>query len=283
MFDTYGQERCIGGAPLNFSAHLVHSGVDAYLLSAVGDDALGDEAREKAIAYGVHTDFLGVDADHATGECRVTLDERGVPCYHLLTEVAYDHITLPPTLSEHHFEVFYFGTLALRSPTNRETVRAVLRQKNYDDVLVDMNVRKPFSDAESMRMALENATILKVSDEELPTVMDEVFGLRELSVDQAVAAIHRAYPRIGIVLVTCGADGSVAYVPQENRRYPCAAVPTDVVSTVGAGDSFSAAFLARYLRQKSLPECLTYASKISAFVVSQKDAIPPVDAAWPTE
>ena len=76
-----------------------------------------------------------------------------------------------------------------------------------------------------------------------------------------------------IIIVTCGAKGSLAYDAINQKKYQCDAVHTDVVSTVGAGDGFSALFLAHYLKNYNIYECLAYASKVSAYIVSQKEAI----------
>ena len=274
LFDTYENGKCIGGAPFNFSAHIARNGMEAYLLSAIGNDVLGMEAIEKVKQYGVITDFIHVHSHYNTGECRVTLDNNGIPNYNLVTDVAYDHIPLPTGLQNYHFDAFYFGTLALRSVQNKETVQAILNFKNYNEVFVDMNIRKPFCSLESMQLALDNATILKVSDEELPTVMNEVFGLGNYSSDEMFSHISIRSPKIKLIIVTCGAEGSLAYDTINQKKYQCDAVHTDVVSTVGAGDSFSASFLAHYLKNYNIYECLAYASKVSAYVVSQKEAIP---------
>ena len=66
----------------------------------------------------------------------------------------------------------------------------------------------------------------------------------------------------------------MSYLKTTNKDYAIDAKKVEVVSTVGAGDSFSATFLAYYLRNESIDTCLEMATKVSAFVVSKKDAIP---------
>ena len=41
LFDVFGDDRCIGGAPFNFAAHFAQLGGEAVMVSAVGDDELG--------------------------------------------------------------------------------------------------------------------------------------------------------------------------------------------------------------------------------------------------
>ena len=63
IFDIYPDRECIGGAPLNFAAHACREGADAYLLSAVGNDILGNRALEFLNKIGIFTDYVSVKSD----------------------------------------------------------------------------------------------------------------------------------------------------------------------------------------------------------------------------
>ena len=93
LFDVYPDKKCIGGAPLNFAAHLKCQGVDSCLLTAVGKDALGDEAICITEGFGIDTSFV-CRSDKPTGQVTVTLDENGVPSYLVHTDTAYDNIVI---------------------------------------------------------------------------------------------------------------------------------------------------------------------------------------------
>ena len=82
------------------------------------------------------------------------------------------------------------------------------------------------------------------------------------------------FPSLKIILITLGENGSYAYDRVNNLFYQCPAVPADVVSTVGAGDSFSATFLSEYLKGSDMDSCLAKASETAAFVCSKYDAVP---------
>lgn len=274
LFDIYGDEKYIGGAPLNFSAHSSREGSDVFLLSAVGRDALGELALDKIRNYGVNTEYIHRSQSHSTGVCNVTLDTHGVPRYELVQNTAYDNIPFNNELEGVSFNGLYFGTLALRSMYNRETLKRIISSCRLDEIFVDINVRKPFCDKESILIGLNNATVLKISDEELPFVINEIFGFCECDIDSYVKMISEKFTGIKIILITCGEKGSVAYNIKSKKVFRCDAVKTEIVSTVGAGDSFSAAFLARYLDKQDIGECLEHASKVSSYVVSKKDAIP---------
>ena len=93
IWDVYPDESCIGGAPLNFAAHAAQQGAESLLISAVGDDALGEAAREALLRFGVDASLVSTVVGSPTGQCLVTLDEENKPHYDLLAHTAYDAIS----------------------------------------------------------------------------------------------------------------------------------------------------------------------------------------------
>lgn len=272
IFDILNGNASMGGAPLNFCAHAVRAGAEAYLLSAVGEDALGDEALKKIPRYGVSAEYITRSKEYPTGSCVVSLDRAGVPSYKITENTAYDSIIVHKELPE-ELDALYFGTLALRSSRNRKTLKKLLKGNEFGEVFVDLNIRPPFYSKESVLMGLENATILKVSEEELPLVMRIVFG-GGYTIDTAIYVLSHKFPNLKLILLTRGERGSLAYDQYDGKIYTCDAVKIEVVSTVGAGDSFSATFLVNYLRGDSCKVSLQKASEVSAYVVSREGAIP---------
>lgn len=273
LWDIYPEEQFIGGAPLNFAAHCARHGQQVYMLSAVGTEALGDTSLEKVKSWGIRTDFVSRLADKETGKCIVTLDENSVPSYNLLTDVAWDYIDCRQ-VAEETFDVLYFGTLALRSKENMESMQALLARKPAGEVFVDINIRPPFYTDSTIRFALENATIAKISDEELPTVAAALGIACEDDHEANARQLCQLFPQLRLLIITLGKDGSCAYDAPTGHFYRQAPVLTEVKSTVGAGDSFGAAFLAKYLNGTPIDQSLSYAAKVAAFVVSQFGAIP---------
>ena len=278
IWDVFGEDHALGGAPLNFAAHAALQGCKTWLASAVGDDAPGAEALRKIVALGLGTEFVSVHGGAATGQCLVTLDESGVPSYNILTGVAYERIDLPDEPAQ-AFDVMAFGTLALHSEHNRQAIVRFLSRNACAEVYTDLNIRPPFYSAESIEFCLSYATIVKISDEELPTVTNTLWS-KTLAPREAVEVIASRYPQIKLLLITCGAEGSLCYDCRSGRFYECAAEPADVVSTVGAGDSFGATFLVWYVKTKDIALALKQASRVSAFVVSRQGAVPADTAAF---
>ena len=274
IWDVYPDKACIGGALLNFSAHIAKSGAESFLMSAVGDDTLGNDALEKLKKFGVDTKYVGVDKTHQTGQCRVTLDENAVPTFCLLDDVAYDHIALDGEALSEHFDAVAFGSVPIRHERNAETLMRIIKNKKTGKVYCDVNLRAPFFTKETTDFCLKNSDILKVSEIELEYVITELLGKKMNGYDEALEILSNAYKNLSLVLLTCGEEGAYAYLTNEKRSYFCPSKKVDVVSTVGAGDSFGAAFLVEYLSGKDIPYCLEVATERAAYVVSHMDAVP---------
>ena len=274
IWDVYPDKACIGGALLNFSAHIAKSGAKSFLMSAVGDDTLGKDALEKLRKFGVDTRYVSLDKTHATGQCRVTLDENAVPTFCLLDDVAYDHIIPSEDALSEHFDAVAFGSVPIRHERNAKTLMRLIENKNAGKVYCDVNLRAPFYTKESADFCLKNSDILKVSEVELEYVVKELLGKEMNSYDEALDVLSGAYKNLSLVLLTCGEEGAYAYLTKEKHSYFCPSKKVDVVSTVGAGDSFGAAFLVEYLSGKDIPYCLEVATERAAYVVSHMDAVP---------
>ena len=271
IWDVYPDKQTLGGAPLNLASHASLQGCEAWMISAVGNDALGGKAIEQIEALGVKTAGIGT-VDRQTGACIVTLDKNGVPKYDVLQDVAYDYIPISPSLPK-RCDVLAFGTLALRGEHNRAALKKIIDEINSSEIFTDINIRPPFYSDESIIFCLESSTIVKISDEELPIVMSAVSD-QKFDCESASLFLADRFPNLKLILITKGKNGSLCYDTQEKTFIYEPAAPAKVVSTVGAGDSFGATFLAHYMKTGNIAASLALASRVSAFVVSRAGAIP---------
>lgn len=278
LWDVYPHEKFIGGASLNFAAHCAKHSAQAYMLSSVGTDSLGDASLAQLKSWGVHTNYVARLPHKETGKCLVTLDENSIPSYNLLTDVAWDCIDCQCAAKD-KFDVLYFGTLALRSQSNADNLKAFIKTNRFREIFVDVNIRPPFYSAESIRFALENATIVKISDEELPTVLSALNMSYTQDHLENARQLSQHFPNLRLLIITLGKEGSCAYDVARDTFFRQGPVQTDVQSTVGAGDSFGAAFLVKFFNGTPIDQCLAYAAKVAAFVVSRFDAVPDYDPA----
>ncbi|MBR3714897.1 MAG: hypothetical protein IKM18_03215 [Clostridia bacterium] len=274
IWDVFPDEKHIGGAPLNLAAHVARQGGEAWMLSSVGSDNLGEDALSEIKNFGVNTALVSVSDTFPTGMCLVTLDADAVPHYDLKKDTAYDRIGMPDKIEEQHFDFFALGTLAMRDEYNRETVKKLLSLDVFDKIYVDINIRPPFFSRDSILLCLENANIVKISDEELPTVLKSLEINKSADVELSAKLLAERFENLEYILITLGADGSLAYDCADKKFYYCSAPKVSVTSTVGAGDSFGATFLVEYSKGKTIPECLKKASEISAYVVTKTEAVP---------
>lgn len=272
IFDVFGDDAVIGGAPLNFCAYCSSLGAEAALVSAVGCDAFGERALSELERFGVVTDYVSQNG-FSTGRCIVTL-ENGIPSYDVLRPAAYDNIEADAdSVKEYRADVFAFGTLIQREEKSAQAVRQILKNCNFDEIFCDVNLRKGCYDGESCRLCLENATVLKISNEEEPLLREFGFYEHDDNEEKLLADISAAFPNIKLILFTKGENGSVVYDAHKNEYYRFSAVKTEVVSTVGAGDSYSAAFLCEYLENGDIETAGRKAAELSARVVASKEAI----------
>lgn len=277
LFDVYPDKACIGGAAFNFASHIAAEGDDVSLMTAVGADDLGVKAAEEMIVNGIDVSTLQT-SNFPTGQVTVTLDERGVPSYLVHTGTAYDNIEVDDRLIDEisdKYDVLYFGTLIQRSGVSRRTLHRIVKECRFNEIFCDVNLRSDCYDADSVRFCLENATVLKISDEEEPILRELGMYFCENADERMICqAICQTYRNIKTVIVTLGSKGSYAYEAFSGREYRQGVVKCNVVSTVGAGDSFGAAFMSSYCDGKPVEECLRRGAILSSYVVSCAEAVP---------
>lgn len=273
IFDVFDGEAEIGGAPLNFCAHCAALGAESAIISAVGSDALAWVAIEKLRRFGVDTKYVQRN-DLPTGQCIVTL-KNGSPAYNVLRPAAYDKIRIDSECFS--ADVFAFGTLIQRDSMSQSAVKTILANGNFKEVFCDINLRKDCYDKNSCLLCLERASILKLSEEEEPMLAEFGFYKQGKSEKETLKSICESFKNIRLVLFTKGENGSLVYDSSENKFYDIPAEKAEVVSTVGAGDSYSAAFLCEYLRNGNITDAATAGAKLSAFVVSHREAVPNIN------
>ena len=271
IWDVYPDKAVLGGAPLNFAAHATVWGSETHLLSAVGGDSLGRRAIGEIEKLGVSVRDVSVSDKALSGRCNVILNENGVPRYEIDPLSAYDLIQAPECLSG--YDVFSFGTLALRHEENRVLLRKILSEGSFSEVFTDLNIRPPFYSRESIELCLAGATVVKISDED-GRFISEVLYARQYDTEALAVKLAEEYPKIKLILITLGEKGSLCYDSKTKEFTRVDAVKTEVVSTVGAGDSYGATFIVNYLKTGDIKRAMELAATVSAYVVSKKGAIP---------
>ena len=273
LWDVLPEGKKIGGAPANFAYHVSQFGLPSCVVSAIGDDALGKEIIENFTSKGL--DQLIAEVPYPTGTVQVEIDQTGFPLFDIKENVAWDNIPYTEHLDAlaKRTKAVCFGSLAQRNVVSRETINHFLDTMPKDDdslVVFDVNLRQGFYNKEILCKSMQNCNILKINDEELITV-SRMFGYPGIDLQDKCWILLGKY-NLKMLILTCGINGSYVFTPGNVSFQPTPKV--EVADTVGAGDSFTAAFIASILKGKSVTEAHTIAVKTSAFVCTQKGAMP---------
>ena len=275
LWDMLPEGRKIGGAPANFAWHVSQFGFDSRVVSAVGDDALGQEILDtfdaKKLKYSI------AKVPYPTGTVQVELDSDGVPRYEIKEGVAWDNIPFSPEVEAlaRSAKAVCFGSLAQRSVVSRETVNRFLDTMPEDGStlkIFDINLRQNFYTKEILHNSFNKCNVLKINDEELVTV-SRMFGYPGVDAESKCRALMSDYG-LRMLILTCGVNGS--YVFGQDSMSFLDTPKVEIADTVGAGDSFTAAFVAAILRGHPVCEAHRLAVEVSAYVCTQNGAMPPL-------
>lgn len=274
LWDVIEGQSHLGGAALNLAAHAARLGMEARLISCVGDDELGRRALSEASGLGVDASGVGTHPTSPTGTVQVRL-VGGQPEYTILEPVAWDFIPeapFPPgDAHQRPVDVVCFGTLAQRGSTSRQSLRALLDGLADTPAFYDVNLRQNFYTRDVIEWGLRRARVVKVNDTEAETLA-QLLRNRAMTAPEFARAVRDHYG-VEVALVTLGADGCLVADPDGVTHVPGQLVT--VVDTVGAGDAFSAGFLSAWLRGHSPTEAAVIGNTLGSYVATQSGAVPP--------
>ena len=273
LWDMLPEGKKIGGAPANFAYHVSQYGFDGCVVSAVGDDKLGNEILESF--NNRRLNYLIQRVPYPTGTVQIELDEAGIPYYEIKENVAWDNIPFTVDLEKlaKKTRAVCFGSLAQRNTVSRETINRfldVMSDAAGQYRVFDVNLRQGFYDKEILCNSMKRCNILKINDEELIAV-SRMFEYPGINLEDKCRALLSEYG-LEILILTCGVNGSYVFT-RENVSF----VDTpkiEVADTVGAGDSFTATFISAILKGKSIREAHELAVEVSAYVCTQNGAMP---------
>jgi len=271
LWDMLPNGKVLGGAPANFAYHISQFGYEGYAVSAIGDDELGDEIVSCLSKKKLN--FLIEKTPYATGTVQVTLSGNGIPQYEICENVAWDNIPFTEEMKSLALKTrtVCFGSLAQRNSVSRATINRFLDFVPETALKIfDINLRQHFYTLELIEHALNRCNILKINDEEIALV-GELFGWQSKSeLEICNQLLHNS--KLEIVVLTKGTEGS--YVVTNNETSFKETPLVKVADTVGAGDSFTAAFVSSLLGGQSISNAHQIAVDVSAFVCTQHGAMP---------
>lgn len=271
LWDVFPERKVLGGAPANFAYHISQFGLNGYAVSAVGDDASGKEILAQLKGKKLHC--LIETVDYPTGTVQVTLDGEGVPQYEICENVAWDHIPFSAATGElaRKSEAVCFGSLAQRNANSRKSILEYLASMPIDSLKIfDINLRQHYYSESVIHDSLVASNVLKINDEEV-VLLSKLYGWDGIDEVSVCKRLMEQYT-LKIVILTKGSNGSAIISPEGISFLETPRVV--VADTVGAGDSFTAAFVAGWLMLKEIRAAHKLAVEVAAYVCTQHGAMP---------
>ena len=263
LWDVLPEGKKLGGAPANFAYHVSQFGLESCIVSAVGDDALGQEIKdnfeEKKLNHILET------VPYPTGTVQVEIDLNGVPQYEIKENVAWDNIQFTPEVEAlaKRTRALCYGSLAQRNEVSRATINRFIdaMPKTEDTLIVfDVNLRQRFYTKEVLDESMRRCNVLKINDEELVTI-SRMLGYPGTDLQSKCWILLGRYDLKMLILTS----GNMSYLSTPM---------VEVADTVGAGDSFTATFTSSIIKGQTVAESHRRAVEVSAFVCTQHGATP---------
>lgn len=265
LFDHFPDgSRVPGGAPFNVAWHLQALGQSPRFISRIGNDPEGSEIAALMDAWGMSREALQTDPAHPTGSVKVTI-EHGEPHFDIVDRCAYDFIGQEPLALSATQGVLYHGSLAIRNPVSRAALNQ-LKAGHRGKIFVDVNLRPPWWQPESLLPLLNGAHWIKLNETELITLCP---GYPDL--ETAVKAFTGRFDP-EMLIVTRGEQGALACDRQQRLTSVQPRENIAVVDTVGAGDAFAAVLVLGLIAQWPLPTTLERAQAFAGAIVGRRGA-----------
>ncbi len=272
LFDVFPTYKKIGGAPLNVALRLASLGINAQIISRIGNDASGKELLAFIEASNISTETLQIDQSLSTGEVLVQLDNQGSATYSINYPVAWDNIELTSLTcnATRNAEVFVFSSLVCRDERSYNSLQKLLKIANYK--IFDVNLRAPFYSKELLINLMQQADFLKFNDDEFYEISGYLKSPYASLEENIVFIAERTQTKS--ICVTKGRHGALHYYNQQfyfNNGYEVI-----VADTVGAGDSFLAGLISQLIDHVEPQQALNFACALGAMVASHEGANPKI-------
>jgi len=271
LWDTFGDEKIPGGAPMNVARHLVQQGLTVSFATRIGTDDSGNGLLEFLKANGLYSNLVQLDDELPTCEVTVQLDDSGQATYIIPEPVSWDNIQTETSLTEaaEQAQAIIFGSLASRKETTRDTLLNLFDETTALKVF-DVNLRLPHYGLSTIETFAAKADVLKMNEDEA-VLLSGSYDLKE-----SITVFQKMYhPQT--ICVTQGGNGAIVWHNHEFFEHP--GFKVSVVDTVGAGDAFLAAFVAGLVNKLPVPQVLENACAVGAFVSGKRGANPLYDSA----
>ncbi|MGZ7048551.1 MAG: carbohydrate kinase family protein [Methanobacterium sp.] len=240
----------VGGSASNFTVGVSRLGVNTGILARIGNDHFGEVAIKEFKKEGVDTQRL-LKTHLQTGKVFIAVEPRG-------ERSMYTFIGANKKFKLQKEDIKYIEnskiihiTQMYKDVVMEASKHANVLSFNPGPILSSFGVKK-------LEKIFEKTDILFLNKKEMEILTgEEIYNGSTLLLDIGVK----------VVVVTCGKQGARLYTKKEMINSPSRKV--EVMDTTGAGDSFAAGFIAAYIKDKNLNECLDYANLVASQCVQK--------------
>ncbi|OFX59198.1 MAG: hypothetical protein A2066_07795 [Bacteroidetes bacterium GWB2_41_8] len=275
LWDLLPAGKVLGGAPTNFIYRINSFGDQGTLLSKVGNDKAGRDARAALRNLGLSDENIQTDYEFPTGSVKVKIDEQGLVDFNIITDVAYDHIEINTEMIDafSQADCVCFGTLVQRYGISKNTLRELIHESPDVIKFLDVNLRKKCYTAATLEDSLRMANILKANDEELLIIRD-LLGLKNENLHDLAKEALETF-KLDIILCTLGSNGAFC-LTKDGFFYYDPGYQITLGDTVGSGDAFSAGFIHYFMNGQPIDEALRFGNAAGAMVATTTGATSPI-------
>lgn len=264
LYDCFPDgSQVLGGAPFNVAWHCQAFGLQPLFISRVGNDSPGKDVVAAMQNWGMKTEGLQIDPDHATGRVNISFNDNE-PSYDIVENSAWDFLNSQALPELDKDSMLYHGSLALRNPVAAHCLQTI-KQSTSKSIFVDINIRSPWWNRSLINNIMQDSQWLKINADELDLIVED-------SQNTESKARHLLTElQLDLIIITLGAAGAIAI----NQEESCSVKPensADVVDTVGAGDAFTSVLLLGLHKDWPLQVTLDRAQQFASKVVGLRGA-----------
>lgn len=250
----------LGGTACNVAVGLARLKIKTALISAMGQDDIGKEIKEKLNKEKIDISFLKTYLSRKTS-FSIIISYKGERTILVCQNFEPNDFTIPKLIDT---QWIYVGPLGNDYRTLYSKITGLAVEKNIK-VAINPGTIQIHDGLSAFGALLSVADIIFLNREEAQTLMGltGVTSVKELALTIRKTGVNK-------VVITDGQDG--AYISYEDDFLKVGAYPGTRVESTGAGDSFAAGFFAAYLKKEPMLTCLKWGAANSASVVGKYGA-----------
>ena len=287
--DIKGFDAFVGGSPLNIAVGCARLGVNASLLTGVGNDKVGEFIVNFLNKEGVNTHCIPVKNQSRSSAVVLGIEPPDkFPLVFYRDNAADSQISIDDVIEANvqDYKILLINGTALNiEPSRSATFFATeVAEKNNVDVVLDLDFRADqWHDYRSfgltVRAILPKVKIAIGTEEEIlaatmssasqVTIKDQQISAPEISGDIDASIEQLLTSGIEILIVKRGEDGASIYKANGSRE-DVPGFPVEVLNVLGAGDAFASGFLYGILQGWDLYKSCRMGNASGAQVVTKK-------------